>query len=113
MQRIYGPGFGLLTIAQPKHAPTQPQLAALPSQSAPTPRRRRTIVCNNLTVDGRRYDLAGVQELSQSKRLTITLRGDEKYGLRCAKRPGVALGSDWALDMCLSSWCRNCPFLGS
>lgn len=107
MQRIYGSSSGLLSIGHEHKAAAQPQLAALPSPSAPTPRRRRTIVCNNLTVEGETWDLDQARD-----KMKDTLKGD-KADLRCKKRPGVRIAADWALDVCLSSWCRNCPFLGN
>ena len=104
MQRVYGKST-LTAGLQARRQPSQlPVVAALPGPNAPTPRRRRTIVCGHLTVFGEVWDLEMARD-----RMKETLRGD-KADLRCAKRPGVRLAADWALDVCLSSWCRNCPF---
>ncbi len=84
-----------------------PTVTPLPTLESPTPRRRRTIVCQNLSIDGEQWD-------TEEARLKMkdALKGD-KADLRCQRRPGIQLASDYAIDVCLSSWCRNCPFLSS
>ena len=70
-----------------------PSLSPLPGPNRTGPGRRHTAVCSNLLIERETMDL-------------------DKADLRCRKRPGVRMAADWVLDVCLSSWCRNCPFLG-
>lgn len=84
-----------------------PYLSDFPSPDARTPVRRRTIICSNLTIEGQTWNL----EEAKAK-MWEALRGN-KANIRCDKRPGIQIASDYALDVCLSSWCRNCPFLPS
>ncbi|MCS6801165.1 MAG: hypothetical protein RMM58_05035 [Chloroflexota bacterium] len=104
MQRVYGKSSLTAGIPVRKPPVTLPVVTALPGPNAPTPRRRRTIVCPNLTVQGEVWDLETARD-----RMREVLKGD-KADLRCAKRPGVRMAADWALDVCLSSWCRACPW---
>lgn len=83
---------------------THTRVASLPSPEAPTPRRRRTIVCSNLTVKGETWTVEDAR-----LQMKEVLKGD-KVELRCSMRPGITIRADYALDVCLSSWCRGCPF---
>jgi hypothetical protein len=107
VQRVYGKSYLTSRLEVRKPIASLPTVAALPGPNSPTPRRRRTIVCSNLLVEGESWDLETARA-----RMKETLKGD-KVDLRCKKRPGVLIRADWALDVCLSSWCRNCPFLDS
>lgn len=104
VQRVYG--MSSITSQAPKRPKVlnMQVVASLPDPNGPTPRRRRTVVCSNLTVQGEVWDLETAR-----KNMKDTLKGD-KADLRCLKRPGVRIAADWAIDVCLSSWCRNCPF---
>jgi acetolactate synthase regulatory subunit len=105
MNVVYG-STKTLPIGQELHlpGPTLPVLPVLPGPDSPTPRRRRTIVCTNLAINGERWDLEEAQE-----KMRKTLRGDWA-DIRCDNRPGVQIAADYATDVCLSSWCRTCPF---
>ncbi|GIW06612.1 MAG: hypothetical protein KatS3mg060_1417 [Dehalococcoidia bacterium] len=104
VQRVYGKSNLTAGIEARKQPIMLPVVAPLPGPNAPTPRRRRTIVCPNLTVEGEVWDLDTARD-----RMKEALRGD-KADLRCSARPGVRLAADWVLDVCLSSWCRHCPW---
>lgn len=79
----------------------------LPSFGSPIPRRRRSIVCDNLIIDGDQWDIK-----EDWLKMKDALKND-KADLHCLVRPGIKLASGYAMDVCLSSWCRNCPFLPS
>lgn len=104
MQRVYGKSTLTAGIETRKQALSLPVVTPLPGPNAPTPRRRRTVTCPNLTVHGEVWDLETARE-----RMKDALKGD-KADLRCAKRPGIRMAADWALDVCLSSWCRTCAW---
>lgn len=95
-----------LPLGKARDFPPLPVLEQLPDEHSPTPRRRRTIVCANVTIDGERW---GIDDVAAKMR--DALRGD-KADIRCDKRPGVQIAADYAKDVCLSSWCRSCPFGG-
>jgi hypothetical protein len=76
----------------------------LPAPNGPVPRRRRNAVCANLRVNGEVWTVDDLQT-----RMQATLR-DRSVKLTCANRAGVGLLADWVLDVCMSSWCRDCPF---
>ncbi len=99
--KVYGP------LRLPQSAPVRtqyPTVSRIPSASAPTPRRRRTIVCSNLTVKGETWTVEDARLLMKD-----VLKGD-KVEIKCDARPGVTLKADYAQDVCMSSWCRGCPF---
>lgn len=107
MQRVYGKSYRSMPLGVHRTGPELPVVPPLPGPDSPTPRRRRTIVCSNLQIEGQTWDL----EEAKAK-MRDALRGD-KADLRCEKRPGIQIAADYALDVCLSSWCRNCPFLSA
>lgn len=102
--RVYGTSMRTLPMGNPTAVETHTRVPALPSPEAPTPRRRRTIVCSNLTVKGETWTVEDARLLMKD-----VLKGD-KVELRCSMRAGVTIRADYALDVCLSSWCRGCPF---
>lgn len=93
-----------MPLGEQRTGPELPLVPLLPGPEAPTPRRRRTIVCSNLWINGENWDLEEAKA-----RMKIELRGD-KADIRCEKRAGIQIAADYAIDVCLSSWCRVCPF---
>lgn len=100
---VYGPMRRLKPEATTAVALIRP-VQDLPVPTDPTPRRRRTIVCSNLTVKGDAWTVEDARLLMKD-----VLKGN-KVELRCSMRPGVTMRADYAIDVCLSSWCRTCPF---
>lgn len=98
--------YGKLAASPASLIPTRdyPVVPPIPSADSPTPRRRRTTVCSSVTINGEHWD---VDEAKAKMR--AALRGDHA-DIRCGYRPGVVIASDYANDVCLSSWCRSCPF---
>ncbi len=99
--------YGTTHRSLPESAPVRmqyPTVEPLPAAGSADPRRRRTFVCGNLTINGQ-YWTPDVARLH----MTETLRGD-KADIRCEMRPGVTLKADYSQDVCLSSWGRSCPF---
>ncbi|GIW05877.1 MAG: hypothetical protein KatS3mg060_0682 [Dehalococcoidia bacterium] len=76
----------------------------IPLPETPTPRRRRNAVCPKLRVNGEVWTVEDVQT-----RMRPTLK-ERTVKLACGNRPTVGLLADWVLDVCMSSWCRDCPF---
>jgi hypothetical protein len=70
----------------------------------PTPRRRRTVVCDQLRVNGEQWEIEDYHARGQA-----TLKGD-RADCRCSKRVAVQVRADYVLDVCMSSWSRACPF---
>lgn len=113
MQVVYGRA---LSVPEPTlQGPALPVLPPLPTEHSPVPRRRRTIVCSNLTVDGE--PMAQVDSPTWEATLPrlrdalgIERGGRTAAALRCSNRPGVEMEPDWTLDLCCSSWSRTCPF---
>lgn len=101
---IYGSDRSFPLSQSPIRGPALPLTPPLPGPDSPTPRRRRTIVCSNLTIEGQTWDLDEAKA-----KMRDALRGD-KADIRCVKRPGVRIAAAYAEDVCLSSWCRSCPF---
>ena len=77
----------------------------LPEPASTHPRRRQTIVCRNLRVDGQSWD-------NEDARLHAkdAIKGG-RADFQCRRRPGSHLAADFVIDICLSSWRRNCLFL--
>lgn len=102
---VYGSLRTLPVASDPPAPKPLPVLPGFPDESSPVPRRRRTIVCSNLFIEGEQWDLEEAR-----LKMRDALRGD-KADIRCTKRPGVQIKNDYAADVCLSSWCRQCPFI--
>lgn len=68
------------------------------------------MACRHLTVNGER--LPGAVDKRDIRRVLgltpNTTRADAD--VRCDQQPGIQIATDWATDICLSSWCRGCPF---
>ena len=86
-------------------APAPARRAAEPEPKISEFWRWRNTVCRSLTVAGARWTIDDVD-----KRMKSEMKGD-RADLRCERRPGVAIRVDYALDVCLSSWCQECPFV--
>lgn len=102
MSHWYGP------LRLEPSAPTvlrHPTVSPLPLFDAPSPRRRRTITCSNLTINGQPWTVEDAREFMKD-----VLKGD-KADIRCSQRAGVTLSSAFAIDRCLSSWCRQCEWV--
>jgi hypothetical protein len=99
MQVVYGETMQMMPLGEHRPGPE------LPAPDFLTPRQRRTIVCAHLSVNGEHWELEEAQRLMKPE-----LRGD-KADIRCERRAGIQIAADYALDVCLSSWCRVCPFV--
>lgn len=80
-----------------------------------TQRRRRTVVCPRLSVDGvsgwSAEDFKGL--LSRPDyRMGAFVQLDLERTIRCLERPGNHPGPTYVADVCSSTWCRGCPFIG-
>lgn len=110
MTTAYGPLRRLVPAPVTRVVQSRP-LYVLPSLDAPTPRRRRTIVCSHLVCDAGGIDTTDTQSIAgdfvRGGLRSIKLKLD---ALRCTVR-GTGIRPDYAIDVCLSSWCRQCPFV--
>lgn len=79
----------------------------LPSEGTLSPRRRRTVTCPCLTIDGETQAVEDIRDALN------TLKGVKarQAEIKCSMRPGVLIEADYSKDVCLSSWSRGCCFL--
>lgn len=96
--------------APPRDFGPLPAKEPLPDEFSPTPRRRRSTVCENLTVNGERWAYSDSEEGARSKEIRAAIGYRSGADIRCAQRPGVQIDGDYAEDVCFSSYCRECPF---
>lgn len=82
-----------------------PKVEPLPGPDDPEPRRGRQWVCSSLRVGGKTVHRA--QDLTPN-RIAYSLATDVKDAY-CLERKAQLHGA-WILDVCGSSWGRNCPF---
>jgi hypothetical protein len=72
-------------------------------------RRCRTSVCASLTVNGATWDLGDADLAERGRQMRSALARGAAM-LRCSRQPGMAVAQGYALDVCLTSNCRDCPF---
>lgn len=108
MNVVYGTSYRTMPVfGSPLAGPVLPTVAPIPAADSPTPRRRRTTLCSNLLIEGQTWNLEEAKV-----KMRAALRQDTHSDIRCVKRPNVQIAEDYALDVCLSSWCHQCPFGG-
>lgn len=75
-----------------------------------TPRRRRTIVCAHLRIDGQPVSLGQVRWWTSQQPLPTVVSWIKGRLLGCNVRR-TELSAPWVDDICTSSWGRDCPFV--
>ena len=112
MTPVYGPMRNLKPEAVTAVAKIRP-LAGLPDPSTPAPRRRRSVLCAALGSDAGSFTIDEVRWLAFRQMPTKASHPEffaKLASASCALRPGVQIRADYVIDVCMSSWCRTCPF---